>query len=173
MDNSVNIDFTPTTATDQTFFEGFSTERFFYEDLGLNEEEIELLHNTSFFNNNPDYDNYYIERTADRIINKAIINATEQRLEMHSVLLYLRDTSPHLTHDGDKSFYTHFVNPEFKQLKNSFSEDGKIAPKEFLSLLLLADINSRYLQAEANDRISSNEQPSEVFVDIAKRVLEK
>jgi hypothetical protein len=51
-------------------------------------------------------------------------------------------------------------------------ESEKIHPKEFLSLLLLANINSRDYQNEAKDRLKQNEEPSEVLVDIARRVLE-
>jgi hypothetical protein len=69
-------------------------------------------------------------------------------------------------------FFTHFKGIEFNKLRHSYLESEKIHPKEFLSLLLLANINSRDYQNEAKDRLKQNEEPSEVLVDIARRVLE-
>jgi hypothetical protein len=164
------VDRQPTYSTDPFFFKKFSTERFMYEDLGLNESILNRLHEENFFRTR--YDNYYLRRVSDKVINNAITNATKQRLELHSVLLYLRDSYPNLTPEGDDIFFfTHFKGNEFNELRSAYSKNEKIEPKQFLSLLLLANINSRNFQEEAKERLTE-EEPSEVFVDIVNRVLE-
>ena len=170
-ENSTVVDMSPTYFTDTKFFKDFSTEKFLTQDLGLEEEAVYDIAHSSFFRTG--HDNYYLQTDSDKIIDNAITNATEQVLELHSVLLYLRDIYSKLTPEGDDIFFfTHFKSREFNELRDAYSQNQKIHPREFLSLLLLANVARSHFYYETKQRLSNKEEPSKIFVNIVDRFLE-
>jgi hypothetical protein len=150
---------------DQSFLYEFSSERFFYEDLDIEEDDLALLDNTSFFHSNMHKGIPYELRT-DQILNDAIQNATNGRLETPSVLLYLKDDLPKREPRINGFFLSLFDNPHFTNL---IENDQEPDAKEFLSIVLLSYMNDPDLHDEARERMSAGEAPSTIFRDLVKR----
>jgi hypothetical protein len=154
-----------TVEQDTSFFDDFTTERFFYEDLGIAKDDLDALKDHSFFSSNR-YKGIQYESETDQILNSAIQHATNGRLEMPNVLPYLKYDLPKREPGKNEFFLSLFDNPHFTKLIETNQEPDA---KEFLSIVLLSYINDPDLHDEARERMSVGEAPSTIFSDLVKR----